>query len=225
MDLPLGDLLPLAVGIAISPMPIIAVILMLFSSKARVNGISFVLGWVFGLALVGGVTLALAGAMDMGTTSEPSTWTSLLKLVLGLLLLFLAYRYWAQRPSSDDEVEMPKWMAGIDSFTPIKAFGLAALLSGVNPKNFLLNTSAMAVIAQAGLTGSALIVTLLIYLLIASITVIVPVIFYLVGGEKAQKTLDGWKTWLTANNAVVMAVLLLVIGLKLLGDGLGALIG
>jgi len=224
MGLPLGDLLPLAVGIAVSPIPIIAVILMLFSPKALVNGVSFALGWVAGLILVAIVILALTSTVDMGTSSEPNTWVSLLKLLIGLLLLFLAYRNWKQRPSADDEVEMPKWMAGIDNFTPMKAFGLAALLSGLNPKNLLLNVSAMMVISLAELTGMALIVTLFIYLLLASITVIVPVVYYLVGGEKAQKTLDSWKTWLSANNAVVMAVLLLVIGLKLLGDGLGALI-
>ena len=224
MELPLGDLLPLAVGIAISPIPIIAVILMLFSPKARVNGVSFVFGWMAGLLVVAVAFLALTSTLDMGTSNEPNTWVSLLKLLLGGLLLFLAYRNWTKRPSADDEVEMPKWMAGIDSFTPLKAFGLAALLSGLNPKNLLLNISAMTVIGLAGLTGAELIITLIFYLLIASITIIVPVVYYLVGGEKAQKTLDGWKTWLATNNAVVMAVLLLVLGLKLLGDGLGGLI-
>ena len=33
---------------------------------------------------------------------------------------------------------MPKWMAGIDAFTPAKALGLGLLLAGVNPKNLLL---------------------------------------------------------------------------------------
>lgn len=224
MSLPLGDLLPFAVGIAISPIPIIAVILMLFTPKARVNGSAFAIGWVLGLLGVAVAVMALSSTLDMGTTSEPSTSASLIRFVLGLSLLFLAYRNWQKQPAPGTEVEMPRWMAGIDAFTPIKAFGLAAFLSGLNPKNLLLNVAAVTVIVQAGITGSTLIVTLVVYLLIASVTVIVPVVYYLVGGEKAQKTLDGWKVWLAANNAVVMAILLLVIGLKLAGDGLGALI-
>jgi len=49
----IGGSLPLAVGIALSPIPIIAVVLMLTSRRARVNGPVFVLGWLAGLAIVG----------------------------------------------------------------------------------------------------------------------------------------------------------------------------
>ncbi len=37
--------------------------------------------------------------------------------------------------------------------------------------------------------------------------------------------MDGWKTWLGANNATVMTVLLIVIGAKVLGQGPGGLLG
>ena len=57
----IGGSLPLAVGIALSPIPIIAVILMLTSDRARVNGLAFVLGWLVGLGIVGAIFLSLAG--------------------------------------------------------------------------------------------------------------------------------------------------------------------
>lgn len=44
----IGDLLPLALGIAISPVPIIAAILMLFSAQAGRTGSSFMVGWILG---------------------------------------------------------------------------------------------------------------------------------------------------------------------------------
>ena len=44
----ISEVLTFAVGVAISPVPIIAVILMLFSQRARVNGPVFLLGWVSG---------------------------------------------------------------------------------------------------------------------------------------------------------------------------------
>jgi len=53
----------------------------------------------------------------------------------------------------------------------------------------------------------------------------VPVLYSLLGGAKARATLDTWKDWLTANNAAVVTVILLLLGLVLLGDGLGPLIG
>ena len=120
---------------------------------------------------------------------------------------------------------MPPWMATIDGFAPGKAFGFAVLLAGVNPKNLLLTLSAAAVIGTSGLSTADSVLALLVFVIIGSLSVAVPVVYFLVGGEKAKHTMDGWKAWLGANNATVMTVLLLVIGAKLLGQGLGGLLG
>ena len=68
----ISEVLTFAVGVAISPVPIIAVILMLFSARARVNGPVFLAGWVIGLAVVSGVVYALADASDVATDSTAS---------------------------------------------------------------------------------------------------------------------------------------------------------
>ena len=44
----IGDLLPTALGVAISPVPIIAVILMLLAPRAKAASVGFLLGWVSG---------------------------------------------------------------------------------------------------------------------------------------------------------------------------------
>lgn len=110
----ISEVLPFAVGVAISPVPIIAVILMLFSSRAKVNGPSFLLGWVLGLSIVVAIVYAVSDASDVSTDSSASDGSSTIQLVLGVLLVLLA----------------------------------------------------------------------------------VPVVFYLLGGQKAKVTLDGWKAWL-----------------------------
>jgi Sap, sulfolipid-1-addressing protein len=51
----------------------------------------------------------------------------------------------------------------------------------------------------------------------------VPVVLYLFGGDRAAAQLDGWKAWLSANNASVMAVLFLVFGAVLVGQGIKGL--
>jgi len=83
----IGDVLPLALGVAISPIPIIAVILMLLSPKARENGPAFLLGWVAGLAVVSILVSALSGNAGIGSGGGGSVWGSLIKLLLGLLLV------------------------------------------------------------------------------------------------------------------------------------------
>jgi hypothetical protein len=42
-------------------------------------------------------------------------------------------------------------------------------------------------------------------------------------GEGAKKAHDRWKAWLLANNATVMAVLFVMLGVVLLGQGIASL--
>src|SRR5689334_15526869 len=134
----IGGSLPLAVGIALSPMPIVAVVLILTSRRAKVNGPAFVLGWLVGLGIVGAVVLALGGAGGASKSGAPATWVSWVKIVLGILLLLVAARLFRNRPRGDEEPQMPRWMATIDKITPVAAVGLGAVLAGANPKNLLL---------------------------------------------------------------------------------------
>ncbi len=221
----IGDILPLAVGVAISPIPIIAIILMLLSARAKSNGTAFTLGWMLGMIVVGVIVLMIGNVADLSSGGGPGTIGSLLRLALGLLLLFLALRNWRKRPKPGEKPQLPKWMAGIDAFTPVKAIGLGALLSGLNPKNLVFIVSASLAIAQAGLNIGQTIVAFAIFVVIASCTVAGPAIFYVVGGHRAAKTLDDLKGWLATNNATVMAILCLVLGVVVLGKGISGLVG
>lgn len=133
-----SQVLTYAIGVAISPVPIIAVILMLFSARARVNGPMFLAGWVVALAVVSIVAYVLADAGDAATDSTGADTVSWGQIVVGALFLLIAAKQWRGRPAPGVEAEMPKWMAGIDAFSPVKAFTLALLLAGLNPKNLRL---------------------------------------------------------------------------------------
>jgi Mn2+/Fe2+ NRAMP family transporter len=218
-----SEVLPFAVGIAIVPVPIIAVILMLFSQRAKVNGPLFVIGWVVALALVFLVVYGLADAGDVATDSAASDTVSWGKIVLGSILLLMAARTWRGRPAPGATTEMPKWMAGIDELAPAKALALGAALCALNPKNLILIVGAATGVAQLGLETTDAVVTLIVFVLVASLSVLAPVAYFFTGGEKAKQSLDELKAWLGANNAAVMTVLLLVFGVVLISKGLGPL--
>lgn len=220
----LSDILPLAIGVLLSPLPVVAVILMLFGARAHSTGPAFVGGWIAGLVAVEALVVLVGSAGEAGS-GESARWASALQLLLGVGLLFLAYRSWEKRPREGESPSAPKWMQAVDAFTPLKAAGLGALLSGVNPKNLLLNAGAATAVAKAALPAGQTVAALAVFAVIATIGVAVPVVYYLVGGEDAVSTLDGWKRWLAANNAIVMAVLLLILGVKLFAEGLAALVG
>jgi hypothetical protein len=223
MGAAIGDVLGLAAGVAVSPLPIVAMILVLATPRGRVNGSLFGIGWLAGLSILGTVVLLLAGPADPSDDGTPAAWTGWLKLLLGVLALLLAARQWRGRPAEGAAPELPKWMAGLDKLKPGGALGLGALLSGINPKNAGLTIAAAATIAGAGLAGGEQAVTLAVFVAIGSAGVLAPLIVYLMAGERAARTLDAWKTWSGDHNAAIMAVLFLVFGFKLVGDGIAVL--
>jgi hypothetical protein len=135
-------MLPSAVGVAISPLPIVAVVLMLVTARGRVNGPAFLLGWWVGIAVVG--TIVLAVATIAGATA----------------------------------------------------------------------------IAQTGIPGGEQAVALVVFILIASLGVAAPIVIYFALGDRAGPLLERLKNWLAENNAVIMAVLVVIIGVKLIGDAI-----
>jgi hypothetical protein len=219
----ISEVLPLAVGVMLSPIPIIAIILMLLSPRAGANGFAFLVGWVVGLAVASAVVYVVADGADVATDSGASDTTSTTKLVLGAVLVFLALRQWRSRPAPGQPAHMPKWMSALDSVTPFKAAGLAVLLSVVNPKNLVLTVAAAAAVAQTGASTGDAVVALAVFVVIASVSIAAPVLVVLFAGDRAQRTLDTWKGWLEQNNATVMAVVLLVMGVVVFAKGLGRL--
>lgn len=218
-----GDILPLALGVAISPIPIIAVILMLLSPRARTNGPAFLFGWLAGLAAVSIAVTALSGSAGLGSGGGGSATGSLIKMLLGLLLVGLSVRDFRNRPRPGEPPPLPGWMRAIDSATAVKAFGIAVLLSAINPKNLSLTVAAAVTVAQEGPSNVSAALVLVLFVVIASLSIAVPVALYSLGGPSATRALNSLRTWLNANNAPVMAVLLLVIGVVLFGKGLGGL--
>ncbi|WIX75963.1 GAP family protein [Amycolatopsis carbonis] len=220
----IGDLLPFAVGIAISPVPIIAVILMLLAPRAGGASVGYLLGWVAGIVVTTTVVaLVLGVATGTGEGTGPSTVTAGILLLLGVGCLALAFGQWRARPKPGTQAELPTWMATIDRFTPLKAVGLGFLLSAVNPKNLAMAVAAGAVVAGGGLSVAENVVAVAVYTVVAASTVLVPVVGYLVARKRMTPALTSLRAWLEHNNAVVMAVLLLVIGAVLVGKGVGAL--
>jgi threonine/homoserine/homoserine lactone efflux protein len=165
----------------------------------------------------------IAGGADAHEGGQPADWVSWLMLALGLALLLLAARRWRGRPHDGREPVTPKWMGALDDFTPLKAGGAGVVLSAVNPKNLLLIVAGMAAVAQTGISTGEQTVALIVFTVIAAVGVATPVVIYFAMGDRSAELLDRLKTWMAGNNAVIMAVLLLIIGVKLIGDAISGL--
>jgi threonine/homoserine/homoserine lactone efflux protein len=221
----IGQVLSFGVGVALSPMPIIAVVLMLATPRGGRNGPAFLLGWVAGLGLVGTVILLVSSGASASDEGSPATWTSILKLVLGLALLALAVKQWRGRPQGDDEAALPKWMSTIDAFTPARSVAMGFALSAINPKNLILTAGAAAAIASTGTSTGDQAVALVVFVVVGTLGPGAPVAIFFLMGERAHELLDGLKAWMAKENVVIMAVLCLIIGTKLIGDAISGLAG
>ncbi|ANJ27462.1 GAP family protein [Agromyces aureus] len=218
----IGGILPLALGVAISPIPIIAAILMLLSPKARVTSVGFLLGWLVGIIVAVTVFTLLASVLPEDDPDASKPIQGVIQLLLGAGLLVLAVGQWRKRPKPGEEPALPKWMQAIDKVTFGGALGLGFLLSALNPKNLIMAAGAGTEIEAAELTGGEIVLVIAIYVLIAASTVAIPVIAYLLASAKLRGPLDALRVWLAHENSVIMAVLLLVIGISMLGKGIGS---
>jgi threonine/homoserine/homoserine lactone efflux protein len=218
----IGAGLPAAVAVALSPFPVIGIVLVLAGPRGRATGPAFAVGWVVGLTAVTAiVTLVLAGADDADSTSATiADWG---RVLAGAALVVAGVRKWRTRPRPGEPVETPGWMASLDAVSPARAALLGAALGGANPKNLVLAAAAAAAIAETGVEGAEQVVAVAAFVAVGSASVVGAVILRLVGGRRGADLLDGVREFMVANATVITMVVLVVLGAKLIGDGLAGL--
>ena len=192
----LSETLPFAIGVAASAVAVIALVLILQGSRALSSGLSFTLGWVLGV----GVVCAAGVAFGLAVSDDPARWTQWLRTLLGALLLVAAIRKWRQRVPSGEEPTPPKWMSGLQDSAPGKAAVLGFLLGGINPKNLMLTLGAAATLGASGLSSSELWITGFAYVVVASVTVLVPMGIYVLMRSKADELLANLGEWMKSNS-------------------------
>lgn len=215
----LSETLPFAIGVAASAVAVIALVLILQGSRALSSGLSFTLGWVLGV----GVVCAAGVAFGLAVSDDPARWTQWLRTLLGALLLVAAIRKWRQRVPSGEEPTPPKWMSGLQDSAPGKAAVLGFLLGGINPKNLMLTLGAAATLGASGLSSSELWITGFAYVVVASVTVLVPMGIYVLMRSKADELLANLGEWMKSNSDAITIVVLVIFGVKLLLGGLAGL--
>ncbi len=112
-----GQILVLAVGVALSPLPIIAVILLLTRPGGRAAGWWFVAGWALALALLGTAVLVVADEANASESGAAASWVGVVQMLLAVLLLGAAASQWRARPGGDEDPESPSWMLKVEAFT------------------------------------------------------------------------------------------------------------
>jgi hypothetical protein len=142
---------------------------------------------------------------------------------LGVLLSVLAVRtYFGE---DDPDAPPPKWMTALDKASPIALFGIALLLSLIQLRFMLLMMAGINSIVVANLSASQVVISLVILILAVIWPQLLPILIYLIMGQKAQLTLNSMNNWLTRNQRIVNVIVLGLFGIILLADGLSGIFG
>lgn len=218
----LKDALPMAIGLALSPFPLIAIIILLMTPKAKSNALWFLLGWFLGIYFIGLLILLIPGLDADG--GIPTIFSGIVRIVIGLILLIFAFKSWLKRPRPGDEVITPKLFLTIDTFGLKKSMFTGFLFSAANVKNLAFSAAGAARMDQSLSGDGNTFIALAIFALIGSSVLMFPVMVYVIAGEKIEPTFLVWKKWLIKNNKMLLVVILSFIGLILLKAGLQILI-
>jgi hypothetical protein len=217
------QVLSYAFFVAISPIPLIAVVAMLAGPNGRGNGVAFLVGWFFGLLVTGAALVAIIGEPSDSTTDSTSNPLGWVMLALGAAMVHLAIKQLRSRPKEGEEPKLPGWLAKVDELNVVRAAGLAVALAVANPKNLILLAGAAAAAAGTGASTSAKLEAMLVFALVALIGPAIPVGARVFAGDRAEPMLTKLRAWLTRNNALIVAIICLVIAAKLFADGISAL--
>jgi hypothetical protein len=220
----IGDLLFLGLSITIGPVPPVAAILLLSGQRGQAKGIAYLIGWVIGLTLLMAGVVFFVRRYDYSSDGVPSLLMAWAMLLGGLALLLLAYVTWQRRPPPDAMPPLPQWLKTIDKVTPLMALAAGFFFGLVSLKNLVFATAAAAAIGKAHLSILQSYLSILLFILIATTGIAAPVYVSYVKKEKAQTLLDGWVRWLSANNTTIVCLLCMLVGVRLIGDGLGQLL-
>lgn len=228
------QLIPLALGIIMSPLAIIGVVAVLLSARARPNSLAFLAGWVLGACAAIGVTYLILSRLAVHEHHDPPLWVPILHLTLALVfavgsgIMFVASQrikaISAERAEGAEPTpELPAMFRAISEFGSGKCFGLGVGLFVLNPVDLSCAVAAALTLRLSGLTGSVVWVISIVFVIVSVSSVAVPALFLLIRGEGAQKPLTDLRTWIATHTKVLNVALLVLLAMMQSGKALNTL--
>jgi hypothetical protein len=210
----------LALGVAASPLPVVAVLVLLLTKRARFSSLVLLASWIAGVVVALALAVAFADTLRMPTAGTDLAGEGIFSLLLGVGLVMMGVLSRRGRFRQDDPEAPPDWVSSVDNLSPIGGGIVVFLNATTSPKNLALAITAGRLIANTGAPLAEEAIWVVLYIAIASLTVAAPVALYLVGGETSIAVLERWKHAVTTHAAAVMEITLFVLGLGMAARGL-----
>jgi hypothetical protein len=217
------ETLPLAVGIALNPVAVVASILIARGPRSRRNGAGFVAGWIIGLVLLVAMPTLVALDRLRDRADLPPLLLAGLWIGLAIVLFLFAANALRTRPAPGEPTEPQRWTRLVSQGGLVRVIGIGFLLAAFSLRNLALLAAAAGVFGQTELMLLELILSFAGFVAVSSAGVLVPVFVRLLGGDAADATLDRWSTWLTRHMQTITALISVLLGGYLLVKGIAVL--
>ncbi len=213
------NLLILGIATTISPLFVIAAVLMMSESEKVRTSWAAAFGWAVSIGVCCAAMVVLGGALhDSGAGHRKHWWLGAIDLAIGLVVAYFALREFRRSRSNVDR-DLPKWMDRVGTMSVITAFGLGLFL----PAN-VLSYAAGSEIVQQHLHGAEKWVAVGLYVLIGSLLEVMPVLYLTVRPKSRERLLGTWHRWLDSHWQQVLVGLFSAVSAFLIVKGIVAIL-
>ena len=219
----MGLILPvvlLGLMASLSPATIVVFVLVLGTTRARVNAIGFLFGWGFSVTVVFAASYALAAS---GNTQQGSgrASVSVFELLLGVALLVVGVRVWRRGPTAPPGSSTwgtERLLGRMDGLTPI-----GAAVVGVLKQPWAITIAASLVVVHNHVTGLMVAIAFLLFTIASTATVGLMFLYYARYPGEAQARLAALRDQVVAAGPAMGAIAGMIVGTFLIIDGVTGL--
>lgn len=216
----IGQLLPLGLAAALSTVPVTVLLVIMMSPRRRVAAVPYAVGCLIGTMIIVVVASLAAQLLPEPRQRRGDEVVAVLELILGTALILVGLRTWRRRHGSGRDLQLPGWAgSAIDRLTAVRAFGLGVIIE-LRPKSALLACVVSLQVHAATREDPGPLGVIVIYVLIATSTVTLPVLATIISPERMEPRLSRAADTLGAEGQLISATVLLMIGCVVIGSGL-----
>jgi hypothetical protein len=210
----------LALGVTISPSSITLVILLILQRRGMSSPLAFITGRVLAVFLILFSVLVFFRNVDFSPESTSSMASAIAKIVIGVLLLSLGLGFALKKSTGEEAGWLQHRMESVERLSPLKSGGLGLAFIFLSPRCIFLILAAAATILHANVSGPDGVTALMIFVIIANLGVLAPLIVYMASPQESVRLLDSARKWIIRYQRMLVLTVLMLLGTYLVIRGI-----
>jgi Sap, sulfolipid-1-addressing protein len=204
---------------SLSPTTIVVFILLLATTRARVNAAAFLVGWSVSLVIVFFISYEVGGthAVQHG---GGHTGVEIVEVLLGVALIFAAGRQWRRR-------DRPKTSSGVGRTLSGRLHKLnpwEAAIVGVLKEPWAITAAAAVVVVRDHAALGVAVVAFLVFMVVSTATVGLTFLYFARRPGEAREHLEALRDRVVRAGPTIAVIVYLMVALYLIVDGVRGLV-